>query len=62
MLLDMLLPIKSTPTGLKVYGVGLRECVRKQIIIIIKVKVSLCLIEHHAMKMYGGVEVQPHHS
>jgi hypothetical protein len=25
-------------------------------------KLSLGLIKHHAIKIYGGVEVQPHHS
>jgi hypothetical protein len=26
----------------------------------VKVKLSLCLTKHHAVKMYGGVEVQIH--
>jgi hypothetical protein len=28
----------------------------------VKVKLSLCSIKHHAMKAYGGVEVQLHYS
>jgi hypothetical protein len=46
--------------GILQQGFAIKYLVSVNFETVLKVKLSLCLIKYHVMKMHGGVEVQRH--